>query len=133
MCIIGITVPIIENVKEQAAKETRKTMKHKQQCLICGTSLGYKGLYRKCKSEQERREMLARTPEQIKKQQVLLQNIYALEDILVQKEISILSFVRSARSFLSAKELTKLANNWMTDDDADQNPEIDPITEEELT
>lgn len=57
-------------------------MKLKYQCPVCSTPLGYKGLCWKCKSEQERREVLAWTPEQIKEQQeAILQNIRALDDM----------------------------------------------------
>ena len=55
-------------------------MKLKFQCPNCKTLLGYEGLCWKCKTEQERKEVLAWTAEQVmEKQQSLLQNIHALE------------------------------------------------------
>ena len=57
-------------------------MRLKYTCPVCGTPLGYKGLCWKCKSEQERRDVLAWTPEQIKeKQEGLIRNIQRLSDM----------------------------------------------------
>ena len=54
----------------------------KYQCPNCKTPLGYQGLCWKCKAEQTRREVQAWTPEQIaEKQQSILQNLRALEDM----------------------------------------------------
>ncbi len=57
-------------------------MSLKFNCPSCGTPLGYEGLCWKCQAEQNRREVLAWTPEQIaEKQQFILQNIRALEEM----------------------------------------------------
>ncbi len=51
-------------------------------CPICGTSLSYQGLCWKCKAEQERQEVLAWIPEQIReKQRSILKNVRALENM----------------------------------------------------
>ncbi len=54
----------------------------KYTCPRCGTPLGYDGLCWKCKSEQERKAVLAWTSEQIaEKQKSLIQNIQRLADM----------------------------------------------------
>ena len=54
-------------------------MSLKYTCPGCGTSLGYQGLCWKCKAEQERKNVLAWTPEQIaQKQKSLIRNIQRL-------------------------------------------------------
>ena len=54
----------------------------KYTCPVCGTPLGYEGLCWKCRSEQERKEVLAWTAEQIKeKQEGLRRNIRRLADM----------------------------------------------------
>ena len=51
-------------------------MKLKYQCPICGTPLRYEGLCWKCQSEQNRKEIMEWTTEQIKeKQNGLIKNI----------------------------------------------------------
>ena len=57
-------------------------MRLKYNCPGCGTPLGYKGLCWKCKCEQERKNALAWTPEQIaEKQKNLTINIQRLVDM----------------------------------------------------
>ena len=57
-------------------------MRLKYTCPNCGTPLGYDGLCWKCKSEQERKEVLGWSPKQIEeKQENLIQNIQRLEDM----------------------------------------------------
>ena len=57
-------------------------MKLKYQCPICGTPLRYEGLCWKCQSEQNRKEILEWTTEQIKeKQNGLIKNIQKLNDM----------------------------------------------------
>ena len=57
-------------------------MKLKYQCPICGTQLRYEGLCWKCQSEQNRKEILGWTTEQIKeKQNGLIKNIRKLNDM----------------------------------------------------
>ena len=53
----------------------------KFKCPNCETPLGYKGLCWRCRAEQERREVLAWMPEQIKeRQEGLICNIHGLSD-----------------------------------------------------
>ena len=47
-------------------------MKLKYQCPICGTQLRYEGLCWKCQSEQNRKEILGWTTEQIKEKHGLV-------------------------------------------------------------
>ena len=57
-------------------------MKLKYQCPICGTPLRYEGLCWKCQSEQNRKEIMEWTTEQIKeKQNGLIKNIQKLNDM----------------------------------------------------
>ena len=57
-------------------------MSLKYTCPGCGALLGYDGLCWKCKSEQERKAVLAWTPEQVQeKQEALIQNIRRLSDM----------------------------------------------------
>ena len=57
-------------------------MSLKYNCPSCGTPLGYQGLCWRCKSEQERKTVLAWTPKQIKeKQEALIRNIQRLADM----------------------------------------------------
>ena len=60
-------------------------MSLKYKCPVCGTSLGYEGLCWKCKAEKERSEALAWTAEEIAaKQQVVMRNIKALDDLMTR-------------------------------------------------